>query len=894
MKAEFLKIAGYPNTKKGLEQFYKEFDSEEKFFAKCGAKIKKAFPGMKIPKAQGGTNIFQNGTFQEPNAGLSSSATPGVSGMLQNLTGGEGAVGAIGNIMGNNPVQKVFDTIAGFKAQKEKVNQANQTAQTFGFMEDARASNKLYEQQNLQQARQDSYVRPEDNVLTGEELFPMYGVGTNVLAKKGAKIKANAGTFLGSTGQQWGGLGQQVGGTAVNSLMKGIGVGQDNDMGSQLGGDIGGTLGNAILPGIGGIAGKALGTIAGGLLDRSDTKIKRYQSQTDQSIKNMIGMDMGDYTQNKFGGHLKNGGKISYEMGGDIQTYGEGSVTPLSNNPYGGEMGMINGPSHEEGGVDMSIYGKPLEAEGGEPIVRMNEGGSVDENMVILGNLEPAPHMKKSAERFLGEKISGKKYKSIGKSLGEYDKKLNKTKDSNVEKASDYTPVNKLDRISLASIERNLSVVDEKQKKTATLIDGFAKMQNAEDDSVKAKNGLKMYAQKGKTITSKQKQAYLDQGYKIDPNNPFRLFKDGTDPITVEGNAGIEGGTETRVIQEAIAPIKDTYKGPLMDNDKWTKWYNSPAADAYKAKYIEGTPAITEEIETQGLKGFDSFELPGTPGDEIFIKDPEKNTPENKKDRKGMDWGWLNGMNLRGSDAEDFNQAALLPEAWAMANNKLEPVQAQKFSTRLRTPYDISLQDQLNENTASARSAERMAAYNPGQLASLKAQEYMADSRVLGDQFRQNKQFKDQIYSGNLQALNDADLKNLAIADQQYVRQEQAKSTTKAQDLEAIKSMTDKRLKHNLENQTLRVWENMYDYRYDPSGRAQYRGPNADFSEWELASNDPVDQERYEYERGPDGKLMRKEKTRTKAKDAPYQPSLSTIGIVSKNGSLVKKLKKYK
>ena len=85
--------------------------------------------------------------------------------------------------------------------------------------------------------------------------------------------------------------------------------------------------------------------------------------------------------------------------------------------------------------------------------------------------------------------------------------------------------------------------------------------------------------------------------------------------------------------------------------------------------------------------------------------------------------------------------------------------------------------------------------------------------------------------------------------------------------------------------------ENMYDYRYDPAGRAQYRGPNADFSEWEVAASEPINQQIYEYERGPDGKLMRRERTNKKTK----QPAASTPGIVaSRNGSIVRKLKKFK
>jgi hypothetical protein len=314
----------------------------------------------------------------------------------------------------------------------------------------------------------------------------------------------------------------------------------------------------------------------------------------------------------------------------------------------------------------------------------------------------------------------------------------------------------------------------------------------------------------------------------------------------------------------------------------------TPPGIRYSEKYLEGTPDKTVVTETEELKGTDAWKIPGEPDQVMRINDPEE------KDPKKLNLDWLN-FNLRGTDAEDFNPNQLIPEAWAMANNQLEPVQAQKFQPRLRTPYDISLQDQLNQTTAKARGAERMAAYNPGMLANLKAQEYMADQNVLGNQFRQNQQFKDQVYSGNLATLNDAQLKNLDIADRQYTRQEQAKSNTKATDFESIKSMSDKMAKHNLENQTLRTWESMHDFRADPSGRFAYRGPNADFSSWNnsMAQSQAPTQKGMDFA-GYDAQGNPTYRAKTKSKGSKNTQPWETPGIVSKNGALVKQYKKFK
>jgi len=91
---------------------------------------------------------------------------------------------------------------------------------------------------------------------------------------------------------------------------------------------------------------------------------------------------------------------------------------------------------------------------------------------------------------------------------------------------------------------------------------------------------------------------------------------------------------------------------------------------------------------------------------------------------------------------------------------------------------------------------------------------------VLGEQTRVNQANKMQVYDKNRATLNDAQLKNLQILDQQYVRQSQAKSNTKAQTIEALKSIGDKVTKQRASNRKLAIMENMYVFRFSPSGRA--------------------------------------------------------------------------
>ena len=180
---------------------------------------------------------------------------------------------------------------------------------------------------------------------------------------------------------------------------------------------------------------------------------------------------------------------------------------------------------------------------------------------------------------------------------------------------------------------------------------------------------------------------------------------------------------------------------------------------------------------------------------------------------------------LRPSDQEALDMAQLYPEMYAMSSNQLEPVPTQGYQPELGVPYDISLQDQLNANQADYRAAQRMMGYNPAAQANLNAQKYQANQGILGNQFRANQAMRDKVYSENRNILNQANLANLNIYDKQYERQAQALSNTKATTQAALNSIADKYAKNKLENRTLGVYENLYKYRYDKSGRAINMNP---------------------------------------------------------------------
>jgi hypothetical protein len=131
--------------------------------------------------------------------------------------------------------------------------------------------------------------------------------------------------------------------------------------------------------------------------------------------------DFADYAHKyRAGGHLKSYTPPSerametYAMGGKIQSHWGGNVEDVSYNPYmpgSGITSIIKGPSHKNGGVGISYGGgksqngygyaasganmeAQIEAEGGESMIEMEEGGvmnpqtgELDTNAVVIGNI---------------------------------------------------------------------------------------------------------------------------------------------------------------------------------------------------------------------------------------------------------------------------------------------------------------------------------------------------------------------------------------------------------------------------------------------------------------------------------------------------------------------------
>src|SRR5690606_17864960 len=274
----------------------------------------------------------------------------------------------------------VGDLVQGFQMIKEQKRQKQQ----------ARQFNKL--SQVVKQASelapdrvQRKYVRPEDAIIDPNTVASSYGTGTNFLAKNGKKLQlggniSNILTNISGSGNE---------GNFGNMLGSLIGGGQGQQTGA---GKIGSTLGGiagSFIPG-GQIIGSTVGGVIGGIIDGQGQKEIRKNQKAAQKNLGMAAFNQGTKSlHNQYTSFMKHGGTV-LENSGELQTLWGGEVEPISYNPYlpdAGESVMFKGDSHSEGGIGINYGKNKIEVEGGEPAVKLKDGGNND-SLTVFGNMK--------------------------------------------------------------------------------------------------------------------------------------------------------------------------------------------------------------------------------------------------------------------------------------------------------------------------------------------------------------------------------------------------------------------------------------------------------------------------------------------------------------------------
>jgi hypothetical protein len=864
MKAEILKIAGVKSEK----EFYKKFPTEESFMAKYRKQIKKLQQG-------------------------------GATAMMNKLAGSNAFAAG---------VQSLGDVVSGvqdMKAEKENMLKSKQMAGVTNV--------GLQASMTRPEQVQKKYVRPEDNINTGQEFFPIYGTGT-VLAKNGTEI---ANTFAPNTiytdleeaqvgiklpqfktnpdfmkmatgknavaGEQSDifNFAEQGGGNALAQVTAGLGSpkGYGVTGAGKIGGGIGSVAGTLLGGPVGGMIGKFAGQTLGNLVGSGNVrKTKKFQDETDRDMTAMaIGQDaqalqqqnsanmrdggianpqvinqFGNYKLSQLlqpdptmdtlraGGHLKSytppseramyTGRDQFAMGGDLETHWGGYAEPMSYNPYlpeGGETVMFRGKSHDESdgkgntGIGITYGDSPVEVERGEPAVQLRNGSDGDNSLTVYGNLE-IPSF--GASLIGDDKAKGKKFKNYVADLSKTEKKQNKIVEKSTEELDNLEVITPQDLLSFESQKANILGANMKLKDIAKKKQDLASLQSAINDTAEEYGFEADALAKGKVKQAK-KGASID---KAQLGNRYKYINPSWNQFDKNQNQwqGDAESTSNYYQKKETAPEAKPKK-TSASNKK---------IDRKKVESINVPANILEDLRNKIKDRTGLFSPIGVPEsiDEAGLRQrPVIDAQGSETDKE--EFNWMNIANqilpyLRPTDAEALDPRQLSGEMLALAQNQLEPVQAQTFQPQLATPYDISLQDVINKNEADYRAAQRMMGYNPAALAALNAQKYQANQQVLGEQFRLNQGMRDKVYGENRAMLNESNLQNLGILDQQYGRQQQALSNTKATAQAALNSISAKYLQNQAENRELQTYENLYNYRFDPRFRAGNMNPLAQFA----------------------------------------------------------------
>ncbi len=633
----------------------------------------------------------------------------------------------------------------------------------------------------------------------------------------------------------------------------------NNNAGSQFGSAAADVL--KVIPGVGPVASaiaKPVFTAIGGLLDRKPAKIKKARAATDRNMSAMTAGAIGQGVQQQYNTYMKDGGNVG--MDGDLIIY-DGEAETISKNPYlpeGGETVQFKGPSHEDGGMPISYGESPVEVEGGEPAVQLEDGGEAGkENLVVFGNLQIPKNMLDDP------KAKGKKFKNYVKDLSKKEDSLSKRSTKNIIKLGETDTLTRFGKIKEDTLKLVDTGIKMQQKDLAAKKMDASALQKAINDTAEEqgivaddlakgkykvdKRALKTYAKYGQSIPKAQDGIKTGDPKKV-ARKDVKKWEDLGWKLNEKGDKLIKEG-KTKKVSDAVEAKDATYKETKDKTSeapgKGSVEFNKAFGEARKAGKdiftFKGKKYTTELYDPKTTEGKKEELTPAVeakeavfetdPNQEMDVYDPEVTPIEEEK--PPSPWWALANQGLeyfRPSDAEGLDYNQLAGEMYALSSNQLEPVQAQSYKPRLKLPYDVSFQDRINEITAQTRGASKLVGYNPAAQAMIAGQSYEPINKIKAEEFRANQAMRDSVTSSNIDTVNQAKLTNLGIYDKQYERQAIAKSKTKDTTQAAISSMSDKFAKNKFENRQLQVYENLYKYRYDSKGRAINMNPIPEFN----------------------------------------------------------------
>ena len=822
-KKDFLKIAKV----KDVDEFYRKFPTEEAFMAKHG----KAFS-----KAKGGINL----------------GDADVSSGLKNII--EGSI-QLKEDIANVKKAKQYGKIA--ELAQKAVRKPEVPRRRYIRPEDTmvNAMNPMGSGADFLQMEMGGNVTEIQNMYNPGDIYS--DMGYEPLDDSNIKQYDDGGKLFGlgskESGQLGGGLGSLIGGgSGKPSGASQVGSGVGSIAGMAIGGPLGAAIGSALGGAVGGLIGggqekkikeqeRKIGNLAFqsgvvGLQDSMSAYMENggwvsndWQPQViakfgEYDVRDLLKAP-NDADMLRSGGHLKDYTAPSaramsterpdFQMGGELQTYWGGYAEPISQNPYlpdGGETVMFRGQSHDESdgqgrtGIGITYGDNPVEVERGEPAVKLRDGGD-EENLVVFGNMKIPSY---GVSEFDDPKAKGMKFKTYTAGLSKIENKANKTTDKALKLLEDTEVDSPFDLLSISTAKAMLKGSDMKLKDAAMKKQTAASIQSAildtaeemgvESDSLS--RGKIKSAKSGGKFTSAQDGSIVNYLTSTNRDASFANRKKMAESMGIKNYKG--------TADQNNMMLKNLKAQPILDFKPFMPTAAQTAAE--EARFRAENPEERSSYQAPDL--FDV--LVGNKG-----PNPKRSVDSDSKKKTTLKEIYdIANPYLRPGIQNRLDPGQLAPEMFALSANQLEPVQAQLYTPLLEEVSRISLQDQLNEIQAEANAARRMVGGNPAAQAAIAAQAASAKNKVLGEQFRVNQAMEMESRRRNLATLNDATLKNLGILDQQYQRQSQAKSATKAQAFTALSSIADKIAKNKAETLSTNVMANMYpQYTFGPKGR---------------------------------------------------------------------------
>jgi len=633
-----------------------------------------------------------------------------------------------------------------------------------------------------------------------------------------------------------------------------------------------------------------------------------YNPQVITMFGDHTAADFADYAHKyRAGGHLKEYTEPSdrametYAMGGKIQSHWGGNVEDVSYNPYmpgSGITSMIKGASHKNGGVGISYGGEAqngygyaasganmgaqIEAEGGESMIEMAEGGSVnpqtgeaDTNAVVIGNIpmnaqmaqatgdadlieiakqNPNTSMKKVFEKLTAEEVKAqedlkKAAKLANEAQSPLDTKTAETIRTSVE-AKLKMIANK--KIKMAKYQDTLhkikdSISQSRGKNISAEALGRGKIKDDLDPITKdapienAKSGAYIRKAQAGTTTTSQDPVLTEAEY----NELVKLYEEGAATKSKKSDAikTFQRKYHQKFPQEALAAIQKTTKENGLSNK--AKEMGLTVEDILAGKNVDKILESNEDTfwgprTKQYMANINSAfnKRPAAPPLQTnTLGTPTTTTGQAATDKKGIDVVPLkknNMLNALGMISQFFqdksfpamDQRQFAKEYVALAQNTPRPVPMQKPYVELDPIYRMNYNDVRANNTAAFRDMLRQNQGNPAADALAFSKFAQQNQTIGGEEFRTNQAIEQQVYGGNRAKMNANLEKGLQLNANQANLQSIADSNTRRTTLEAIGSMSDKAMKYTADKNKYLINRNLFPtFGYDQGYGIRTQGP---------------------------------------------------------------------